>query len=472
MFNIPTKTANGGASQAGKHLYGEFNNYIAELMKAITAPGLTLTTYPADPDSTADSNTQMLAEAMARMASYGVTGYDTGSANTYVVNPMLSSLVEPQSLLANLFVTFAPANANTGASTANVFALGVKPIVTWQGTTLSGGELVATKPVSLMYSTGIISGGAWILLPWTSSATTPTIDYYAVDTSSTPNVVTAAFSPAIPSMASIVGKLIRIKIANINTGATTIALNGFTAVSIKSPSGNAMIAGEIVAGEIAVMVFDGTNMQLIESIPAGGVSAQVIKSSGIYTPTPGSKTALVFATGGGGGGGGSSINALGAGGGAGGTAISVVGLVSVSTVSCTIGAGGTGGGPAADGSAGGTTSFGSYAVATGGTGGLGSAGSLYGNAGGFGGVGTTGLMLLSGQAGGGGMGSLNGGTGGTSFFGGGGCGAGQDTTSRSFSNGQASGNYGGGGGGADAPGGTGFSGGAGATGVILIIEFA
>lgn len=64
---------------------------------------------------------------------------------------------------------------------------------------------------------------------------------------------------------------IRVKFTNANTGAATINLNGYGAKSIKKNVSAALVAGDILAGGIYDLTYDGTNFQ-IEAM-AGGLSS-------------------------------------------------------------------------------------------------------------------------------------------------------------------------------------------------------
>ena len=177
-------------------------------------------------------------------------------------------------------------------------------------------------------------------------------------------------------------------------------------------------------------------------------SIQVFTASGTYTRPAGLVRAKITVVGGGGGGGTSG----GGGGGGGGGAIRVVAEATIgASQSVIIGNSGAAGfGVGINGSAGGTTSFGTLLSATGGSGGAGSNGF-----GGGGGLGASGDMNIGGSGGGTGS-SAGAGIGGSSIFGGGGNGNGGDGR-----------NYGGGGGGV---GGSGPAG-AGAAGVVFVEEF-
>jgi len=72
-------------------------------------------------------------------------GTDSGAANTYAVS------VSKITALANgQRVTFIPANTNTGASTLNVSALGASAILGLDGKAIEAGEIVASRPVTVL----------------------------------------------------------------------------------------------------------------------------------------------------------------------------------------------------------------------------------------------------------------------------------------------------------------------------------
>ena len=72
---------------------------------------------------------------------------DTGVASTYTV--ALSPAVAGYT--AGLFITFKPGNTNTSSSSINVNNLGAKAIVSGRGNNMASGEIVAGKPLSIVY---------------------------------------------------------------------------------------------------------------------------------------------------------------------------------------------------------------------------------------------------------------------------------------------------------------------------------
>jgi hypothetical protein len=93
---------------------------------------------------------------------------------------------------------------------------------------------------------------------------------YAVDTGAA-NAYSVTFSsPA--TVAYSAGLTISFKAANANSGASTLNVNSLGTKSIVTPAGAAISAGAIAAGQVATVVYDGTNFQL-QSVAASGGSA-------------------------------------------------------------------------------------------------------------------------------------------------------------------------------------------------------
>lgn len=187
-----------------------------------------------------------------------------------------------------------------------------------------------------------------------------------------------------------------------------------------------------------------TALRTAQAIAAlGSTTANVLAFtvSGTYTPTAGYTSAVVIATGGGQGGGNVASGGTSSGGGAGRTVISTLNLSGLAAQAVTIGAGG-----AAGTATGGNTSVGSLVLAPG-------AGQA---------TAAIGTFLIPGATGG--TGITGGNKGATSFWGDG-------APSSNSGSGFAATVYGSGGSGAFATSGNSASGGAGAPGVVFILEF-
>ncbi|NTA36841.1 glycine-rich domain-containing protein [Agrobacterium salinitolerans] len=260
-----------------------------------------------------------------------------------------------------------------------------------------------------------------------------------------------------------------IKVASNNTAAATLNLNGFGAIPILSPTGKALVEGDLSG--IATLIYTGTSWAMAASKSLFPTNVATFSTPGTtnWTVPDGVFKARVRVWGGGGGGGGGAPSAglsyAGTGGGGGGYAEAVVSVTPGTVIPVTVGAGGTAGPTQSAGGTGGTSSFGAVLSATGGTRGVYEpASGTQERAGGMGSG--PGLNLRAGNGGivvrDGNTGNALGGPGGNAAGGGG---QGGVLSSAAPSSGVAPG---GGGGGAGGPGA--FAGGPGGAGLV-IIEF-
>lgn len=86
-------------------------------------------------------------------------------------------------------------------------------------------------------------------------------------TASGTNTYTVALSPALDAYRT--GQTFEILFTNANTGAATLNINSLGAKSIKKNVSTALVTGDIAAGQILSLSYDGTNFQII-----GGSIAQ------------------------------------------------------------------------------------------------------------------------------------------------------------------------------------------------------
>lgn len=228
-------------------------------------------------------------------------------------------------------------------------------------------------------------------------------------------------------------------------------------------------------------VTDTSFVSWTKALSGGLLNIQVFKTSGTYTPTPGTVSVVVEVQGGGGAGGGVAAAAgqttAGTGGGGGGYGLKRI-TSAFSGVSVTVGAGGTGVAGNGAGGNGGTSSFGALITATGGTGGSSS-------------TATTTAIITSGVAGNGGTATLSdvlttggqggvglmgpafalAGQGGTSFFGGGAPYSSVVTTSVVSGTAAVANTGGGGSGAAGFNNGATAAGGNGGSGIVIVWEY-
>ena len=106
---------------------------------------------------------------------------------------------------------------------------------------------------------------------------------YAADTGAA-NAYVVTLSPVPASL--VAGLEVAFKAANTNTGASTLNVNSLGATPIKKLDGaTALTSGDIVAGQIVTVVYDGTNFQMQSpgAAASGGGSGTVTHTVGALT---------------------------------------------------------------------------------------------------------------------------------------------------------------------------------------------
>ena len=112
---------------------------------------------------------------------------------------------------------------------------------------------------------------------------------YADDTGSI-NTLSIAYDPPIASYT--VGLPLRVRIKNTNTGAATIDAGGGR-VQIRKPNGAQVAAGDLPAGGLAELVFDGSAFQMINFGGAGGGLGDVYYYNIPYTVDTGTPNLVI-----------------------------------------------------------------------------------------------------------------------------------------------------------------------------------
>lgn len=127
--------------------------------------------------------------------------------------------------------------------------------------------------------------------------------YFATDSGSANNYVATTMAPleggvGVAQVLRTGSKIIFIA-ANANTGASTLAVNGLSAIPIKKSVSVALAANDILANQVVEVVYDGTNFQISsrseisnfadgEVVTASGTSATLAN-----TPNPAASLILV-----------------------------------------------------------------------------------------------------------------------------------------------------------------------------------
>lgn len=92
----------------------------------------------------------------------------------------------------------------------------------------------------------------------TANPTGASWNEYAVDAVGTDSyAITVSTATSYTS-----GQTFKFKVATANTGACTLNVNGLGAKTIKKNKGSDLATGDLVAGQVVEVVYDGTNMQM------------------------------------------------------------------------------------------------------------------------------------------------------------------------------------------------------------------
>lgn len=81
------------------------------------------------------------------------------------------------------------------------------------------------------------------------------------------NTYTATLSPVIT--AYVIGQKFQVLFTNQNTTAATLAFNGLAALAITKNGATALASGDIPAGSIKILAYDGTRLQIVGNISSG-----------------------------------------------------------------------------------------------------------------------------------------------------------------------------------------------------------
>lgn len=212
---------------------------------------------------TEDNADVAVLRAVQHLIQRGQTTYAAASGGPTAYTATLSPA--PPELKAGMRFEIQINVTNTGAATLNVNALGAKTIVGRDGQALEAGDLPANLCTFEYNGTSfVLMNGRYLGLL-----------HYGEDSAGSANTLTvSSWSPAMPVVRKGVVGLV--KVAHTNTGATT--LNG---TAVKRVDGSALQAGDIYAGGIAILVFDGTYWQLTNPVAGGGGGGQALDGASV-----------------------------------------------------------------------------------------------------------------------------------------------------------------------------------------------
>ena len=204
------------------------------------------------------TNFQLLSPIYGQVNQSGAPLYaaDAGASDTYVItlNPV------PAAYATGMVVRFKANTKNTGAATLNVNSLGAKTIKKDQGADLADNDIAASQIVEVIYD----GTNFQLLSPIFGATGQNGGSVYAADAGAS-DTYAITLSPA-PS-AYTTGMVIRFKANTLNTGAATLNANSLGAIALKKfGTTNDVATGDILAGQIVEVVYDGTNFQMISAV--------------------------------------------------------------------------------------------------------------------------------------------------------------------------------------------------------------
>ncbi|SCB41733.1 hypothetical protein GA0061102_10354 [Rhizobium miluonense] len=334
------------------------------------------------------SNTDLAQVAKAiqsGLLNFAVAG-GTAGALTASITPA------PTALFAGLSVVIKTTLAASGATTLNLNSLGNKPVVWGDQTIPVANDWGAGSLLELRFD------GASFQIQGISPSSIQTGRWNTATAGGTANALTATLTPA--PAAVVVGFALDILISTTNTGAATLNLNGLGAKPIVTANGNVLSAGDLSAGRMVTLVYDGANFQMTSPPSAMGYTNLVtLSTSGTFTVPLGVSLIRVWLIGAGGGGGSSNTNDPAAGGAGAPCGMRTIRVTPGQAFPCVFGSGGNGGSSQGQGATGGTTT-GFGMTITGSTGGFGAATSVTTRSGGAPGSVTGADITFPGQPGG------------------------------------------------------------------------
>lgn len=199
-----------------------------------------------------------MGKASANYSSAGDFFVDSGVADAYVLS-VISPHQAPTKFIDGMRLRFKPINTNTGASTVNPFALGVKSIKDQSGADPVAADIDANKFIEITYKQSsdyfVISG---LLTETEIKSIAQKGDYDYGTTAGTGAAYTIALTP-IPS-ALTAGLAFKANIHTVNTVSNpTINTNSLGAKTMKDVYGKPIEIGELPTGSQAIFVYDGTD---------------------------------------------------------------------------------------------------------------------------------------------------------------------------------------------------------------------
>jgi len=222
----------------------------------------------------ADGITEALAQVVTdvdNLVSQGsgeIYAADGGGTDSYAVTliPALAAYANGQ------VINFKANTANTGSASLNVNGLGAKTIYKNNDQTLDDNDIEAAQIVTVVYNSSLNGGsGGFAMQSQIANVFASKSDVqkgtlvYAADAGSN-DTYAVTLSPA--PTAYTTGMVVHFYANTVNTGAATLNVNSLGAKTIKKNVSSDLSDGDIRAGQIIAVIYDGTNFQILSGLPS------------------------------------------------------------------------------------------------------------------------------------------------------------------------------------------------------------
>ncbi len=222
-------------------------------------------------------------------------GTDSGAANAYVVTTIAS--LGP-GLRTGSKIQFFAVHANTTVSTLNTDSTGVKTIKKWSGGSLVdlvSGDISANQFVEVVYDGTYyeVSSVLWDGSLFATKLGVQQQSYVCANDTGSANAYAISLSPT-PSVGTYSQACF--KAANSNTTASTLAVNGGSAIAIKKWSSGSLAAlsiGDITANQIINVEYDGTQWVVLSGGGTSSGGGNIIRTCLVTTGDPDSSSPVL-----------------------------------------------------------------------------------------------------------------------------------------------------------------------------------
>lgn len=195
-------------------------------------------------------------------------GIDTGVTNAYV----LTFVANFTAYVDGVTIFWVPSHTNSGASTINVNGLGAVSIINQDGSALSAGQIANNRIVEMIYKgTGFVLLNTEVANVW----------------GGTSGGSSGAYTLAATQFSAYRPGLLIYWIPNVTYtgGGCTINVNGLGSASIFNPDSTILVANQLVAGQVAQILYVGSSFILVNGTSSGSFTGTLTGMTTTVTAT-------------------------------------------------------------------------------------------------------------------------------------------------------------------------------------------